>query len=458
MEFENISVENIEQLSKCYQNKNELSCDSNAVNLLIWQPMFENSFANCDGSLYVKSKIRGKDVYRLPCSCDIKSAINNIVAISNDKTPSFWMQEGPIFDDFVSKYNDNFALSEVPDARDYLYSTDDIINLSGKKYHSKRNHIAAFDKKYEWHYESIDESNIPSVLKCAEEWYESFDNLSESLRVERESIKALLSNMQVLCCRGGALFVGEKVVAFTIGSPISNDVFDIHIEKALKKYDGAYAKINNEFAKRELSDFCFINREDDMGLEGLRKAKLSYHPTRFVKKYNCKVNLTDFEKARFIYEQAFSVTEKFDDLLFENHFSKCRFLKENGNIVSIGFVFPCVIKAEGKETKAYYLYALATDNFYRNRGCMRRWMDEIKKEFGDLLFLKPANDSLIAFYEKLGFVRKTGIKSKTGDSVIEFYDDMTELINGSRYDSSVYTLMFSKDIESDNFSFATTME
>ena len=94
--------------------------------------------------------------------------------------------------------------------------------------------------------------------------------------------------MEALEARGGAIFIEDKAVAFTIGSMINPSVFDIHFEKALKDYSEAYTVINNEFAKNALSEFEFINREDDLGLEGLRKAKLSYNPCKILEKYTCK--------------------------------------------------------------------------------------------------------------------------------------------------------------------------
>ena len=161
--------------------------------------------------------------------------------------------------------------------------------LSGKKYHSKRNHISTFSKKYNWEYKSIDKSLIPKVLECANNWYnENNDRMDKYMSFEREAVNVLLQNREVLQIRGGAILVDGDVVAFTLGSKINDDTFDIHIEKALKEFSEGYAVINREFAKNELSDFLYVNREDDMGLEGLRKAKLSYKPHLLIKKYICK--------------------------------------------------------------------------------------------------------------------------------------------------------------------------
>ena len=136
--------------------------------------------------------------------------------------------------------------------------------------------------------------NIDKILKCSEEWYlEAAERFDDSMSTEKNGISLMLKNMDKLGIVGGAIFVEDKAVAFTLGSPINSYVFNTFVEKALLEYSAAYTVINREFALWELSDFEYINREDDMGLEGLRKAKLSYKPVAFVKKYLCtpKVNI-----------------------------------------------------------------------------------------------------------------------------------------------------------------------
>ena len=103
----------------------------------------------------------------------------------------------------------------------------------------------------------------------------------------------MLQNAAALKIRGGIIYIGEKAVAFTLGSAVNRDVFDIHIEKSLAEYAEGYTVINREFAVNELADYKYINREDDMGLDGLRQAKLSYHPAVMVKKYSAVKKVTE---------------------------------------------------------------------------------------------------------------------------------------------------------------------
>ena len=213
----------------------------------------------------------------------------DVVEYNGNKMPSFWLQEGERLSEFQEKYSQQYIFRESRDAADYIYLQSDLANLSGKKYHSKRNHINAFSKKHNWHYEEITQNNIENVRLCAEKWYkENADKEDSFLLCEKKGIGTMLDNMERLSLKGGAIIVDSNVVAFTLGSAINDTVFDIHIEKALKDFAEAYTVINREFAA-SLSDYKYINREDDMGLEGLRKAKLSYKPEIILKKYFAKV-------------------------------------------------------------------------------------------------------------------------------------------------------------------------
>lgn len=172
---------------------------------------------------------------------------------------------------------------------DYIYRTEDLANLIGNAYHSKKNHINAFSRKYDWQYEPLSNANVEEVKALSYEWCrEKGDCQSESLASERCGIHRLLQHREQLSVIGGLIRVEGKAVAFTLGSPINESVFDVHVEKALSQYSGAYAVINREFAKT-LTVYPYLNRENDMGVPGLRRAKESYHPAILLKKYTCEL-------------------------------------------------------------------------------------------------------------------------------------------------------------------------
>ena len=197
----------------------------------------------------------------------------------------------PDIADFMSKnYGDVLDIFLVRDTFDYIYSSEDLINLAGKKYQPKRNHISYFMKNNNWSYERLSEYNIPECLEMSKLWLEgSLEEYREELEGELKIIKRVFDNYDKLDYVGGVLRVDGRVVAYTMGEPASKDVFCVHIEKAFSDIRGAYPMINQQFVKNELSSYKYINREDDTGAENLRKAKLSYYPAILAEKYEAKL-------------------------------------------------------------------------------------------------------------------------------------------------------------------------
>ena len=285
LNFKKVEPKDIEAYKR-FLKTGEMSCENTFVNLLVWQKTYNNMFAVCDGQFILKSGgIEGEN-FALPFGDDFEKGMELIIEYCGKK-PDFWAQEGPRFEKFKALYGKEYSFEENRDAFDYIYLREDLANLSGKKYHSKRNHISAFSKKYVWRYENLNDNNVADFISCAEKWFKTRE-ADRLLKAEEEGIHQILSNYKELSVLGGIIYVEDKPVAFTFGSAINNEVFDIHTEKALPEFAECYTVINREFAKNALSDYKYINREDDLGLEGLRKAKLSYKPHILLKKYFCK--------------------------------------------------------------------------------------------------------------------------------------------------------------------------
>ncbi|MFT9055685.1 MAG: phosphatidylglycerol lysyltransferase domain-containing protein [Ethanoligenens sp.] len=168
---------------------------------------------------------------------------------------------------------------------DYVYSVEALTNLAGRKYHGKRNHLARFKRK-DWEYEAITPQNIEVCDKFNDEWCAVNDyQSSPALLAEYKAVKEAFANFEKLGFAGGLLRQEGRPVAFTIGEPICKDTYGIHIEKAFADVEGAYAAINREFLAASCAAYTYVNREEDVGDEGLRKAKLSYHPVELLDKY-----------------------------------------------------------------------------------------------------------------------------------------------------------------------------
>ena len=268
------------------------SCEITPMTLLIWKNYYHQKIAFLDDMMFV-SLGESSEIFLLPFANDMKKAVNILKAYTKAKNIPlvFLAAEGVRLDLFNSMFCEFFSQSESRDDFEYLYLTEKLKNLSGKKFHSKRNHISAFTRAHEWCYETLTPEILPQVFKMADKWTEQMKKITEdsqSIEVENAALKEYLPHMKQLKLRGGCIKVNGEIVAFTFGSPINDKVFDIHVEKALPEFREAYSLINREFIANELSDFEYVNREDDMGLEGLRKAKLSYHPDILLKKYVIK--------------------------------------------------------------------------------------------------------------------------------------------------------------------------
>ena len=254
----------------------------------MWRNYYDNQIAVSGGQVFIRSGEQ-EPVYLLPAGGDLREGIELLRAYAGSKgEPLQLFGADEAQRERIERWFPGLFLWEPSiNDFDYLYNADDLAELAGRKYHGKRNHIAAFESSYDWTYEPIDDHNAAEVDDMVREWCRERGNCSDpGLKNERCAVSEAMRNRQALSLRGGLLRVEGKVVAMTFGSPINADVFDVHVEKALPAYNGAYAMINNQFVKREIQGcWKLVNRENDLGIEGLRRAKKSYHPARVLEKY-----------------------------------------------------------------------------------------------------------------------------------------------------------------------------
>lgn len=288
LNFRSVDYSDIPVIRKYFDEFKEYSCEMSSINMLIWQDYFGFTFCIEDGVLFSKNCIDGRTSFGIPFTRDMPVAIEKLreYARANSLPLVFFGSQGERFDILNSQMPNAFRFNPVRDSFDYIYNREDLASLSGKKYHSKRNHISSFKNKYNWSYEALTKENSADVLKLLAHWYDSYvEKASDSMKTEEIGINKLLTGPAVEGVRGGVVRVDGNIIAFTIGCEISPDVFDVNFEKALVEFDGAYAMINQQFVLNQLGGYRYINREEDMGLEGLRKAKLSYKPEILLEKY-----------------------------------------------------------------------------------------------------------------------------------------------------------------------------
>src|SRR3989339_216712 len=187
------------------------------------------------------------------------------------------------------KGSTEFFLEEDRNNFDYIYLVKNLIELKGKSFDGKRNFIKRFKEKYQYKYKKMTKNDIERCISFEDEWCLARDCFNaEGLEREREAINNMLKNFEYLNIKGGIIEINNKIEAVSLGEILNEETFVVHIEKANNDYIGIYQTINQMFCSNEALRFKYVNREQDLGVPGLRNAKESYHPNKMIKKYKLR--------------------------------------------------------------------------------------------------------------------------------------------------------------------------
>jgi hypothetical protein len=294
MIFKRLKLEDKNTLEKFIYPYKFLSCEYSFTTLYIWREACDICFTIHKGALIIKKQdFAGRYYFMQPLGYSTENlkdiidelmeykAKNNMHYLFKDLDEGFMEEISNIYDDVK-----DICIKEDRDNFDYLYEAEKLIQLSGKKLHGKKNHYNSFIKSYKYEVKDITEEQVISdVILAAEKWYEGNEQDDDKLYYELQGIKDVLKNIEIINIKGIAVYVDEKIVAFSLGEKLNDNLAVIHIEKADMDYSGVYSFINKTFVDRCFSDVKIINREQDLGIAGLRKSKLSYHPFKLEKKY-----------------------------------------------------------------------------------------------------------------------------------------------------------------------------
>lgn len=187
--------------------------------------------------------------------------------------------------------NAEVQLTEERDQWDYVYDVQELVELKGNRFHKKKNLLNQFLRNYDWHYLDFSEKTIEPAMAMQADWCNWKDcESSEVLSAENRAVFKILSYWEQLNgLTGGVLMADDIIVAYTIAERLTDDMVVVHFEKGCPDYKGVYQAINQMFLEHLPSGFRWVNREQDLGDKGLRKAKLSYNPSHFLKKYRITI-------------------------------------------------------------------------------------------------------------------------------------------------------------------------
>lgn len=258
-------------------------CDQTFGNFYSWSAAFDVGLATYEDSFVSRWGKR----YSAPIGPQRKELLDQLMAegvtlfISLDDRCRDWMEE---------TYPGLFAFRERRSSADYIYDRDKLETLVGKKLAAKRNHINYFEQHFQWETRPLTRENMDEVMAFNDRWCEENHCAQEqSLAWEGCAVRRGLRHFEELGYTGLVLYANGEVCAFTYGEPLGKEGFCVHAEKADAKIRGAYPMINREFVRSLPAEIRWINREDDTGDEGLRRAKLSYQPSLLLMKYEAEV-------------------------------------------------------------------------------------------------------------------------------------------------------------------------
>lgn len=283
IQFKKVELTDRELINSYLRLQKTRSCEMTFANIYLWSRFYHVEFAVAEDMLIFHGTDDPK-YFEFPVGKreGVKPAMDLLLAYCEERGIAFRL--GLVtpgkFEILEELYPGKFQIEYDRDSADYVYETEKLAQLSGKKYHGKKNHINKFQRLYpDWQYESISASNVEECFQMALEWrHANVSAQDEEKNAEVAVTQNALRLFEELGLRGGLLRAGGRVAAFTIGEPVCDDTMVVHIEKAFADVEGAYTMINWQFILHEALDYTYVNREEDLGDPGLRKAKLSYHP------------------------------------------------------------------------------------------------------------------------------------------------------------------------------------
>lgn len=297
LHFRPIGLEDLPLINAYIFNQKYRICDYTIGVLYMWSGFLNYEYALTNGMMVIRSCLNSTMTFSIPLGeGDVDAALNDIedFCAQNNYPLNFHGVTWEAVKILVNKFGDRFTITEMLSWGEYLYNYSDLLNLSGKKYHSKRNHISQFNKLYPTAvFKEITVETLPKIKDFLNRYYEQTQKDQQLFYKEKNMLDKVFDAYNELKPQGGYIDVDGEVAAFAIGETQGDTIY-IHIEKADTNYKGSYAAINNGYLKYFAADGVdFVNREEDVGDPGLRKAKLSYYPVEIIKKYSVREKISD---------------------------------------------------------------------------------------------------------------------------------------------------------------------
>ena len=442
LEFKKIEVNSIQEMLPFYAMRHNMTCDSVFLESYVWKDYYNVRYAIWENkALLWLMENEGRCFSAMPLCReeDLPGAFAAIEEYFNEELGYPLVIN--LADEYAVKYlnlpEDKYLVEEQVDSRDYLYNGDAMRSLAGKKLHKKKNRVNAFKREYEGRYEyrRLCCSDSHDVWVFLDRWrQQKGEEVEEHLDYEVKGIHDILKNCSEFSIHMGGVYIDGQMEAFTIGSynPVEHMAV-IHIEKANPEINGLYQFINQRFLIEEFSEAEWVNREDDMGLEGLRKAKMTYYPADYARKYLVEqllngskgyhwaeqianttagsvltyLDAEDKDETKHLWHMCFPEdSESFIEYYYKEKTKDNEILvkKDNGLLISMVQYNPYAVKLRGRLWKLDYLVGVATEESRRREGHFRdvfvKMLHDEEAAGKPITYLVPVNP---AVYAPMGF-------------------------------------------------------
>ena len=442
LEFKKIEVNSIQEMLPFYAMRHNMTCDSVFLESYVWKDYYNVRYAIWENkALLWLMENEGRCFSAMPLCReeDLPGAFAAIEEYFNEELGYPLVIN--LADEYAVKYlnlpEDKYLVEEQVDSRDYLYNGDAMRSLAGKKLHKKKNRVNAFKREYEGRYEyrRLCCSDSHDVWVFLDRWrQQKGEEVEEHLDYEVKGIHDILKNCSEFSIHMGGVYIYGQIEAFTIGSynPVEHMAV-IHIEKANPEINGLYQFINQQFLIEEFPEAEWVNREDDMGLEGLRKAKMTYYPADYARKYLVEqllngskgyhwaeqianttagsvltyLDAEDKDETKHLWHMCFPEdSESFIEYYYKEKTKDNEILvkKDNGLLISMVQYNPYAVKLRGRLWKLDYLVGVATEESRRREGHFRdvfvKMLHDEEAAGKPITYLVPVNP---AVYAPMGF-------------------------------------------------------
>lgn len=294
IEFHSFQLADKEHIMSYFGEHHYEQCDCSFDTLFLWQDVYHTVWAEKDDALFISAG-RGEQRFFLPPFALERSAfVHGLDLIKEEQKkaghPFLLKSASPwVVARMKELCPDCYEYAEDRDNWEYIYKTEDMISLPGKKFRMKKNQLNGFLRTYpDYQYESVTKANLIECHESARQWFVRHEE-EASLDHEVTAMRVMFDHWDELGMKGAAIRIYGKIEAFSIGSLLNPKMAHIHFEKANPEIRGLYQAINRDFLVREFSDTEFVNREEDLGIPGLRQAKMGYNPDHFAEKYDVMV-------------------------------------------------------------------------------------------------------------------------------------------------------------------------